>query len=44
MPGSEIAALRGTDGSGTLALAPVPLLQTLVLLALGLLVFARRDL
>ena len=44
MPGSRIAALRGTDGSGTLALAAPPLLQTLVLLALGLLVFARRDL
>ena len=44
MPGSEVAALRGLTGPDTFALAPVPLLQTLVLLAAGLVAFARRDL
>ena len=44
LPGSESARLRASSGAGALAHAPVSLVQTLVLLALGLLVFRRRDL
>ena len=44
MPGSEAGTLRGLADPATLALLPVPLIQTLVLLALGLFAFGRRDL
>ena len=44
MPGSEVSSLRALGDPATLALVPAPLLQTLVLLALGLIVFGRRDL
>ena len=44
LPGSEVGALRALGGEATFAHAPVPLVQTLVLLTLGLLAFRRRDL
>ena len=44
MPGSEVPALRGSSGTAALALAWAPLVQTLVLLGLGLFAFGRRDL
>lgn len=44
LPGSEVGELRSRSGSATLALLPAPLVQTAVLVALGLFAFSRRDL
>jgi len=43
VPGAQIFALIQTQGWDAVALAPIPLLQTLVLLALAHWVFARRG-
>lgn len=44
LPGSEISALRGAPPEALLEHLVVPLAQTLVLVGLGLALFARRDL
>jgi preprotein translocase subunit SecG len=44
LPGSQVSSLRWLTGWETLALAPVPIVHTVLFLAIGAVLMQRRDL